>query len=99
MKKQRCGDYFSKYLWKYQESREQSGKDDSTFPCFVGQAEEEALKSEELLFAHGKKEPLFLWVTDYLINCDLRGIKMLGRRLARTSVIKEMAQLQPRRTS
>lgn len=34
-----------------------------------------ALKNEGLLFAHGKKEPLFLWMTDYLINCDLRELK------------------------
>lgn len=34
-----------------------------------------ALKNEGLLFAHGKREPLLLRMSDYLINCDLRELK------------------------
>lgn len=34
-----------------------------------------ALKNEGLLFAHGKREPLLLRMSDYLINRDLRELK------------------------
>lgn len=51
------------------------GKTTAPSPAVLGRWQGGALKNEGLLFAHGKKEPLFLRMTDYLINCDLRELK------------------------
>lgn len=62
---------FAHVLWGCQERPEPPRENGGAFPRAGGGA----LKNEGLWFAHGKREPLFLRMTDYLINCDLRELK------------------------